>query len=85
MEEGIYTTKIITSSLQAYDKINHFLWQLSYGGDLRRKDVVFYYLDKKHEMVAKLNNEEKTIELTDKVESRFINRINHILKLESVI
>ena len=84
MKETTYSTTIIAKGLQAFDEASHFLGELSCGGDFRKKDVVFYYLDSKHEQIARLNQKENKIELSDKVEGWIVDSINHIIKQENV-
>jgi hypothetical protein len=79
MKRELYNIKIEAGGDKAYDKISSFLSGISFESYWNGTNL-FYYLDKTKQGIARLSSKTNTIELTDKVDWKIVDCINHIKK-----
>lgn len=80
MSEEVYKTKIKLEEDEIYDKIDLWLDEHSYG-ILYTLEGVEYFLNKDKTEIARMNLEDKTLELNDKVSKDVLDKINSMNKL----
>jgi hypothetical protein len=78
MPEEFYKTKINLEEDEVYDKINLWLDEHSYRISYTSQGVE-YFLDKERAEVARMNLEDKTLELNDKVKQDIIDKIGELM------
>ena len=75
-----YPVKIDFPSEKEYLEACRFLGEVSFGSTNLVGGDKHYFIDKNREGIARVNSENRTIELTDKVEPDIIDTIKYIKK-----